>query len=207
MLQEVHCTEKSFETWAAEWGYTALFSGLATNKAGVAFLFNNNFTFKVLKQLCDKEGRYIIIDLVVGELTLTICNIYAPNKDDPAFFQNVSEQMTSFKCEEIIFGGDFNLVLDVLKDKKGGKPSTHQNSLKMVQNFQNNLDLTDIWRDLNPEERRYTWRQNKPEIHCRLDFFLVSVSLAGRVLKCDILPSYKTDHSLCNIVIKFHTTP
>jgi len=151
MLQEVHCTEKSFETWAAEWGYTALFSGLATNKAGVAILFNNNFTFKVLKQLCDKEGRYIIIDLVVGELTLTICNIYAPNKDDPAFFQNVSEQMTSFECEEIIFGGDFNLVLDVLKDKKGGK---------MVQNFQNNLDLTDIWRDLNPEERRYTWRQN-----------------------------------------------
>ena len=104
-------------------------------------------------------------------------------------------------------GGDFNLVLDVLKDKKGGKPSTHQNSLKMVQNFQNNLDLTDIWRDLNPEERRYTWRQNKPEIHCRLDFFLVGVSLAGRVLKCDILHGYKTDHSLCNIVINFHTNP
>ena len=109
MLQEVHCTEKSFETWAAEWGYTALFNGLATNKAGVAILFNNNFTFKVLKQLCDKEGRYIIIDLVVGELTLTICNIYAPNKDDPAFFQNVSEQMTSFNCEEIIFGGILTL--------------------------------------------------------------------------------------------------
>ena len=98
MLQEVHCTEKSFETWAAEWGYTALFSSLATNKACVAILFNNNFTFKILKQLCDKEGRYIITDLVhvVGELTLTICSIYAPNKDGPAFFQNVTEQMTSF---------------------------------------------------------------------------------------------------------------
>ena len=105
MLQEVHCREKSFETWAAEWGYTALCCGLATNKAGVGFLFNNNFTFKVLKLLCDKEGRCIIIDLVVGELTLTICNIYTPSKDDPTFFQNVSEQMTSFKCEEIIFGG------------------------------------------------------------------------------------------------------
>ena len=49
-----------------------------------------------------RQGRDIIIDLVVGGLTLTICNIYSPNKDDPAFFQNVSEQMTSFKCEEII---------------------------------------------------------------------------------------------------------
>ena len=160
-----------------------------------------------MKQLCDKEGRYIIIDLVVGELTLTICNIYAPNKDDPAFFQNVSEQMTSFKFEEIIFRGDFNLVLDVLKDKKGGKPSTHQNSLKMVQNFQNNLDLTDIWRDLNPEERRYTWSQNKPEIHCRLDFFLVSVSLAGRVLKCDILPGYKQTTPCATLLSTSTPTP
>ena len=64
-----------------------LFSGNAGNKAGVAFLFNNDFAFKVLRQMCDKEGRYIIIDLEVGELILTICNIYAPNKDDPFFFQ------------------------------------------------------------------------------------------------------------------------
>jgi len=90
-------------------GYTTLFNGLAIYKTGVAILFTNNFTFKVLKQLCDKEGRYIIIGLVVGELTLTICHIYAPNKDDPAFFQNASEQMTSFKCEEIIFGGILTL--------------------------------------------------------------------------------------------------
>ena len=119
-----------------------------------------------------KEGRYIIIDLEVGELILTICNIYAPSKDDPIFFQNISDQMTMFRCEEIILGGDFNLVMDVKKDKKGGKSTTHRNALKMIQNIRDNLDLTDIWRDLNPDGRRYTWRQNKPEIHCRLDFSL-----------------------------------
>ena len=54
----------------------------------------------------------------------------------------------------------------------GGKSLTHQNSLKVIQNIQDNLDLTDIWWDLNPDGRRYAWRQNKPEIHCRLDFFL-----------------------------------
>ena len=45
LLQEAHCTEKSSEVWAAEWGYTALFSSLASNKVGVAILFNN-FSFK-----------------------------------------------------------------------------------------------------------------------------------------------------------------
>ena len=132
-----------------------------------------------------KEGT-----LLVGELILTICNIYTPNKDDPIFFQNIREQMIMFRCEEIILGGDFNHVMDVTKEKNDGKLTTHRNFLKVIQNIRDNLDLTDTWRDLNPEGRRYTWRQNKPEIHCRLDFFLVSVSLAGRILKADILPGY-----------------
>jgi len=96
LLQQVYCTERSFETWVAEWGYMAFFSGIASNKAGVAILLNKNFTFKVLRQICDKEGRCIIIDLEVGELILTICNVYAPNKDDPIFFQSVHEQMIMF---------------------------------------------------------------------------------------------------------------
>ena len=64
--------------------------------------------------------------------------------------------MLSFKCDEIIIGGDFNLVLDVLKDKTRGKPTTHWNSVKELKCIQDNLDLTDIWRDLNPEAKRYT---------------------------------------------------
>ena len=66
MLQEVHCTEKSFEPWAAEWGYTALFSGLATNKAGVAILFNNNFTDgkPVMYKAWLKKGIIHIKDLI-----------------------------------------------------------------------------------------------------------------------------------------------
>ena len=69
----------------------AFFSGIASNKADVAILFNNNFTFKGWRQIhvCDKEGRYIVIDLEVSELILTICNNII--KDDPIFFQNVHE--------------------------------------------------------------------------------------------------------------------
>ena len=90
----------------------------ATKQVSLFFL-TTIFSFKILKQFCDKEGRCIIIDLEVGELTLTICNIYAPNKDDPAFFEVVFKEMLSFRCDEIIFGGDLNLVLDILKDKRG----------------------------------------------------------------------------------------
>ena len=35
--------------------------------------------------------------------------------------------MIIFSCEEIILGGDFNLVRDATKDKKGEKLTTHRN--------------------------------------------------------------------------------
>ena len=76
---------------------------------------------------------------------MTLGNIYAPNNDYPDFFKDVFNHRLSFECEEIVLGGDFNLVLDVQADKKGGRPTTHKNSLKEVQNIINSLDLKDIW--------------------------------------------------------------
>ena len=93
-------------------------------------------------------------------------------------------------------GGDFNLVMDVQKDKKGGNATTHRNSLKEVQNIANSLDLIDVWRTLNPDGKRFTWRRTKPEVHCRLDYFMISSSLTTAITNADILPGYKTNHSL-----------
>ena len=98
-------------------------------------------------------------------------------------------------------------MLDVQVDKKGGRPTTHKNSLKEVQNIINSLDLKDIWRVFNPDNKRFTWRRNKPKIHCRLDFFLTSNSLSLALTKADILPGYKTDNSLITIHLKNKNNP
>ena len=60
---------------------------------------------------------------------LTLVNIYAPNNDNPTFFQNLLDHLLSFECEEIIMGGDFNLVTDIQGDKRGVNATTHRNSL------------------------------------------------------------------------------
>ena len=72
---------------------------------------------------------------------------------------------------------------------------THKNALKEVQKIVNSLDLLDIWRVFNPDAKRFTWRRKKPEIHCRLDFFLTTTSLSPTITKADIISGYKTDHS------------
>ena len=67
------------------------------------------------------------------------------------------------------------------------------------------LYLVDVWRLCNPDGRRYTWRCQKPDIHCRLDFFLASQSLTCNVTNSDILAGFKTDHSLITIKLSLHS--
>ena len=117
ILQEAHCAENN---WKAEWGYQALFSCHSSKKAGVAILFNNNFNFQIQRSYSDPGGRFIICNLTTNGRHFTLANIYAPNEDDPNFCVDLFNHLLDFKCDEIVIGGDFNLVLDVEKDKKGG---------------------------------------------------------------------------------------
>lgn len=48
--------------------------------------------------------------------------------------------------------------------------------------------MTDVWRTLNPELERYTWRQKTPII-------LISIGLLNVVNNVDIIYGYKSDHS------------
>ena len=91
-------------------------------------------------------------------------------------------------------GGDFNLVMDCLKDKKRGNVTTHGNSLKEVQNIANSLDLIDVWRTLNPDGKGFTWQRTKPEVHCRPDYFMISSSLTTAITNAEILPEIGRAH-------------
>ena len=205
MLQEVHCTENTNHLWSAEWGYQAIFSTYKSNKAGVCILFNNNFDFQIEKTYTDPQGRFIICDIKTNEKCFTLGNIYAPNEDNPTFFLDFFDHLADFKCDDIIIGGDYNLVLDLEKDKMGGLTKTHQNSVKVVQEFSEKLDLVDVWRILHPDTSRFTWRQRHPKVHCRLDFFLVSQSTVNITTLADIVPGYKTDHSMTMLCLSLHS--
>ena len=122
-----------------------------------------------------------------------------------SFKISLPDHIADFRCDHLIIGGDFNLVLDLNKDKKGGRSKTHTNSVKTLEKFIDELNLIDVWRVLNPDILRYTWRQKKPEIHCRLDFFLVSQSLMCYIKGADIMTGFKTDHSMIVINVALHS--
>ena len=100
LLQEVHCSENTAAIWSAEWGYKTLFSCCSSAKGGVAILFNNNFAFQIQWTYLDTTGRFIICDIKTEEKYITFATIYAPNDDEPAFFQNFFEHLLDFRWRE-----------------------------------------------------------------------------------------------------------
>ena len=145
MLQEVHSSQENSHLWVAEWGYKSLFSSFSSSKAGVRILFNSNFDLQIMKTYIDGSGRLILCDLKTNGKSITLTNIYAPNEDDLAFFKNLLDHLQDFEGDEIIIGGDLNLVVDVTveKDKKGGRSKTHHNAQKAILEICDNLDLVD----------------------------------------------------------------
>ena len=139
-------------------------------------------------------------------MLFTLATIYAPKNDDPVFFERFFSHLQDFHCDGVSLGGDFNLVLNLDKDKKGGLAKTHTKAVNAINEHATKFDLVDAWRVSNPDILRYTWRRRRPEIHCRLDFFIVSQSLMCNVTNTDILAGYKTDHSV-TIQIAIRSNP
>jgi len=73
-----------------------------------------------------------VIIINTNEKHFTLATIYAPNDDDPASFESFFSHLQVFRCDDIILGGDFNLVRNLEKDKKGGLAKTHTKAVKMA---------------------------------------------------------------------------
>ena len=58
------------------------------------------------------------------------------------------------------------------------------------------LELTDVWRENNPQCKCYTLRKPNPFKQARLDFILLSDHLMWHFDDTDILPGYQFDHPL-----------
>lgn len=61
-------------------------------------------------------------------------SVYAPNRDDPSFYQHLFLTLSSYSGHYIT-GGDFNCTLDSKKDWSTGIDNTNQQTRKILKNF------------------------------------------------------------------------
>ena len=125
-LQETHSDKKDEVFWKSQWGEFAWFASFSSKSRGVAILIRNSMSVRVISELCDPNGRFLILNCTLNDVPVTLVNIYAPNNDDPDFLLEVFAEIDKFDNSSLIIGGDFNAVIGPL-DYHGSRQQ-HSNS-------------------------------------------------------------------------------
>lgn len=67
-IQRTHFTKDLENSFRSMWRYESYFY-VSSNSRGAAILFNNNFVFKLLKEIKDTNGNYLILKKIVESQT------------------------------------------------------------------------------------------------------------------------------------------
>ena len=207
MLQETHLKTQEENIVRSMWGYECILSGDSTNSNGVGIFFNTNFQYKIHKVTRDLEGKYIVLDIEMQSTRYTIVNLYGPSdRDYPAFFEDILEKVEDMNNESIIIGGDWNVIPDMGLDTHNYRGGNRPRARAKINEMTEIMNLTDIWRELHPNDKKFTWRRFNSAQQGRLDYFIVSENLLQKKASAEIEPGYRTDHAIITLEISLSDT-
>ena len=202
-LQDTHLLQEDISSVKKIWP-NCYVHGVRTNSRGVAILLADNFDYKILHHFHDVDGNLIQLIIECNSIKLNLINIYAPNQDNPTFFENLKHIASQEDTDYIVICGDFNLVLNPKMDCQNYVHINNPKARSTVLDTMSDLNLIDAFRTLHPTLRRYTWRKRNPVKQSRLDYFLISGPMIDIISKCDILAGYRSDHSILELKIILH---
>ena len=146
----------------------------------------------------------MILDITIEDKRLFLVNIYGPNRNDAHFYMCLMADIHDAADElPIIIAGDFNLVLNPDMDSCNYKHVNNPDNRDQVLDMLIDYNLVDVWRDLNAEEKQYSWRRKMTDQKGRLDYFIISESLLVETKLAKISPGYRTDHSMIMLQLNF----
>ena len=194
-LQETHSCDKDAFMWNSMWGNECIFSHGASNARGVGILLSKKIKNTICEIRRDLNGRYVMVKLIVNDSSYCLANIYAPNTDNPEFFEEVFVKIKELDCDYIVLGGDFNVALNPMEDRNDDK-KYNQHAHEVIESWCEQEDIVDVWRIQHPEAKRFTWVKMKPKITwSRIDYFLISRNLVNLTNDSEIVPCTLSDHS------------
>ena len=156
-------------------------------------------------QYSDNVGNLLLVDIQLTGFSLRIINIYAPNNDNPHFFDKLRKYIEDSNKTYTIIPGDFNLIFHPNIDCNNYVSLINPRSWTKVLDIGKNLKLLDAFRLLHPTTKRYTRRRRNPIKQARLDYFLISETFADLVQNCQIKSGYRSDHSRVDMDIILDT--
>ena len=160
MLQETHSTLKDEKNWCKQWRGKLFFSHGTSNSTGVLVGFREGLDYSVNKEVKDKNGRILILDVEIQGKPYLIINLYADNDQAGQLvtLTKLESLLGSFDINEepkIILGGDFNIIFDTQLDADGGSPCLKVGTIQNLMDIISEYDLCDIFRVRNPDLQKF----------------------------------------------------
>ena len=195
-------------TVQAEWEGKSLFASFSSQARGVAILFRKGLAVEIMEETIfrDHHGNFIAFNCKYENKVITLGCVYGPNSDDPEFYQKiVFHQIERLQAlsDFTIIGGDWNITLNHSLDTHGYKSENNPKAKEVVQESMDNYGLVDVFREMHPNLKRFSWRQFGGSRRARLDYFLTSTALVPFVEKTEIKAGVASDHSLSCLTIDF----
>ena len=207
-LQETDCTDHTVNKWEKEWknsgGGESIWNCGSSDSRGVCILLCKKFQYNFTKTFRDCYGRIISFEIHTSEIRLLFKCIYSPNDggDRKRFFESLSiDEWEEGGPVYSVICGDFNCALDKTIDRH---PSHSRNDIGLdeLNSFVEINNLCDVWRILNPDKRRYTFKRNNSK--SRIDFVLTSKCLLSLLSHVKIQHCPFSDHDLVCVKIKMN---
>ena len=204
-LQETYSSPEDEKVLSAEWGGNTLFLHGSSHSRGVCILLNpSNVTFRLQSVKQDLDGRFLIAKATMHDKSFFIVNIYAPTdyRDQDNFIRTLSEQlMSNTNISNVIIAGDWNTTLNPI-DKRGGQPWKATNYRNFLVNLMDELDLIDIYRQIHPTTKPFSYESKPLNLKSRIDFFVILRSISSCVKNVEIRASIAPDHKSVFLNIK-----
>ncbi len=116
------------------WAGQVYQSNFTTKMRGVVIIIRKPIPFIHKQTISDINGRYIIVTGEINSADVTLINLYGPNYDDPLFFKKVIDSIPDLTMSRVIIGGDYNCVLNSLKDSHPSR-TVKSKSAAMLNNY------------------------------------------------------------------------
>lgn len=207
-IQESHFTPEISDSIREEFDNWNIYNAFGSNLSrGCSILVNKKFNCDIINFSLDRNGRYVLLNILVDNKTYTLVNLYANNdkKNRNDFFQNIHTTIENEAQGILILGGDFNDTLGV-KDRLSKNNSQNVSKIKTTKSLLKLIkdhNLYDIWRKTFEQKTQFTWKRKNNTEKSRIDMWLIDGNLSSCVHSTDIRPACinYTDHLAISLKI------
>ena len=203
-LQDVRLDDSGIQCFSNEINEFLFFANSTSSQSrGVLTLIRKSSPIKVISSWSDNDNNTLILLLNFNEKDFIVCNLYGPNPDSPAHFQNLWNEIENFNCNLGILIGDWNISLNHNLDTANYAGIRNPQSRNTVNTYIKDNCMLDAFRYFHGNVSAYTWQRPGGTQCARLDYALTTHNFAPYLTSCNIGSKFRSDHSYIELSFDF----